>query len=311
MKKILFTLLTFVGFSSAIAEDYDYPYLTIVTSGGTVKSVAASSLVLTISNGQLVAVNGDGNQTFTLSALSKMYFSKTNETATGTQLANGLAFSASETTATLGEDFTEPTLTNPYELPLTWSSSDEAVATVDEDGEVTLVAAGTATITASYAGSDDYVAGAVSYTLTVAKPDPVANGLAFNASEATATLGEDFTEPTLTNPYELPLTWSSSDEAVATVDEDGEVTLVAAGTTTITASYAGSDDYVAGAVSYTLTIDKTDTIFDLFAGSEVDVYSLTGSYIGRYATIAQARAQLKHGLYVIRSNHKSFKLSIK
>lgn len=224
MKKILFTLLTFVGFSSAIAEDYDYPYLTIVTSGGTVKSVAASSLVLTISNGQLVAVNGDGNQTFTLSALSKMYFSKTNETATGTQLANGLAFSASETTATLGEDFTEPTLTNPYELPLTWSSSDEAVATVDEDGEVTLVAAGTATITASY---------------------------------------------------------------------------------------AGSDDYVAGAVSYTLTVDKTDTIFDLFAGSEVDVYSLTGSYIGRYATIAQARAQLKHGLYVIRSNHKSFKLSIK
>lgn len=79
--------------------------------------------------------------------------------------------------------------------------------------------------------------------------------LSFSAETATAKLGEAFTAPTLTNPHAVsPITWTSSDEKVATVNESGAVTLVAAGTTTITAKFDGDDTYYAGTASYTLTV---------------------------------------------------------
>ena len=60
----------------AQAQDYDYPYLAFQTADGAVKTVAVEALTLTFVDGQLVATNGDGNYTFTLDNLSKMFFSK-------------------------------------------------------------------------------------------------------------------------------------------------------------------------------------------------------------------------------------------
>ena len=86
-----------------------------------------------------------------------------------------LAFSAEEVTATLGEDFTEPTLSAAQDFDfgnLKYSSSNKNVATVDEGtGEVTLVAAGTTTITAKSEAYDEFLAGSASYKLTVVKPE--------------------------------------------------------------------------------------------------------------------------------------------
>ncbi len=64
---------------------------------------------------------------------------------------------------------------------VTWSSSDENVATVDANGAVTLVAAGTTTITASYAGvEEEYRASEATYELTVTNSDPNLPGAANN-----------------------------------------------------------------------------------------------------------------------------------
>lgn len=60
----------------AQAQDYDYPYLAFQTADGAVKAVAVEALTLTFVNGQLVATNGDGNYSFALNDLSKMFFSK-------------------------------------------------------------------------------------------------------------------------------------------------------------------------------------------------------------------------------------------
>ena len=57
----------------------DYAYLTFETTDGAKASVAVSSLTLTISGSTLTA----GSQTFTLSNLCKMYFSASDESATG------------------------------------------------------------------------------------------------------------------------------------------------------------------------------------------------------------------------------------
>jgi len=61
---------------------------------------------------------------------------------------------------------------------------------------------------------------------------------------------------TLTNPNGLTVSYASGNTDVATVDaESGEVTIVAAGTTTITATSAATDDYNAGEAIYTLTVN--------------------------------------------------------
>ena len=78
MKKIVLLWMALVGALTVQAEDYTY--LTFETTDGAKASVAVSSLTLTISGSTLTA----GSQTFTLSNLSKMYFSASDEsTATG------------------------------------------------------------------------------------------------------------------------------------------------------------------------------------------------------------------------------------
>ena len=75
------------------------------------------------------------------------------------------------------------------------------------------------------------------------------------ASYSKATTDE-FEAPTATtNPAGLTVAYTSSDTSVATVDaETGAVTLVGAGETTITATFAGNDSYNSGSGSYTLTV---------------------------------------------------------
>ena len=93
----------------------------------------------------------------------------------------GLAFTKEAYTANLGEDFTTPELTNPNGLEVTYKSSNEAVATVATDGNVTILAAGTTTITATSAETEKFKAGEASYTLSVI--DPNAKEATFNFSE--------------------------------------------------------------------------------------------------------------------------------
>ena len=170
-----------------------------------------------------------------------------------------VAFASKTASGKIGEAFTAPKVTtSPADLTLSYTSSNTKVATVDAStGAVTLVSAGETTITASFAGNDNYNAANDSYTLTVAKADAVNSDLSFASATATATYGDaTVTSPTLNNPHQLPLTWSSSNEGVATVNTSGVVTIVGAGETVISAAFAGNDTYGANTISYTLTVNK-------------------------------------------------------
>lgn len=75
MKSFILGILMTVGTLPTMAGNY--PYLTFELTDGTKVSVSVSSLTLTVNGTTLKA----GSQTFTISNLSKMYFSSTDETS--------------------------------------------------------------------------------------------------------------------------------------------------------------------------------------------------------------------------------------
>ena len=123
-----------------------------------------------------------------------------------------------------------------------------------------------------------------------------AAGLAYETASYNVILGDEFTAPTLANPNDLAVTFESSDPTVATVDEDGAVTILAVGTTTITASSAETDTYKAGQASYTITVKATAlaNIAALTAETDAGDYNVTFAdavvtYVnGKYAYIQDA-----------------------
>ncbi len=129
---------------------------------------------------------------------------------------------------------TTPTKVSPSTVAgLTWSSSNTEVATVSETGLVTGVAAGTATITATVSDS-------VKAEINITVNEIIAPTAIVISSEATTVEAEQTLQVSATTTPEtinVPLTWESSDAAVATVSESGLVTGVAAGTAKITAKY--------------------------------------------------------------------------
>ena len=92
-------------------------------------------------------------------------------------------------------------------------------------------------------------------TFTIGKAQAT---LSFSEKTATATVGEDFTEPTLTKtPADITVTFTSSRLEIASVnDKTGEVTPLAEGETVIKATFVGNDNYEPVEASYTLTVNK-------------------------------------------------------
>lgn len=109
----------------------------------------------------------------------------------------------------------------------------------------------------SFNGSFGYYS---SGTVQIYKKQRRANGIAFAVTSATDDFNGNPTEAKqyvqLVNPNNLPITYTSSNPYVATVDENGNVTLNSWGTTTITATFAGNDKYTQGTVSYELNVNN-------------------------------------------------------
>lgn len=87
------------------------------------------------------------------------------------------------------------------------------------------------------------------------EPEKTTPTLSFAQATYNATMGDAFVAPTLTNEQNVTVSYASSAEGVATVNAStGEVELVAPGATTITASFAGDEDYNEASASYQLVV---------------------------------------------------------
>ena len=197
--------------------------------------------------------------------ISKVVF-EMGQGGSSTLIDAGLAFASETVNATLGEAVPANTLTKATDAVAVYTSSNVEVATVDAaTGEVTLVAAGTTTIKAATEATEKYKAGEASYTLVVVDPNAKkpAN-LAFANATVTVDLSEAVPANALTKDTDAAVVYTSSNVEVATVDAaTGEVTLVAAGTTTIKAATEATETYEAGEATYTLTVmDKAEIVYE-------------------------------------------------
>ena len=194
-----------------------------------------------------------------------------------------LSFSVAEANGELGQTFTSPALTNPYGVEVVWKSQNKNVATVNQNGKVTLVGAGETVISATFAGNDEYLPATASYKLTVAEViEPIDPELAFSVTEVNAVLEQAFTSPVLANPYGVEVEWQSEDETVATVDQNGKVTLVGEGETVISVTFSGNDEYLPATASYTLNVNLPTNIMLLSAiPADAVIYSITGQRLSK------------------------------
>ncbi len=136
---------------------------------------------------------------------------------------------------------------------VSWSSSDNSVATVDQSGNVSAISAGTAVITVTTEDGGKTHSCTVTVTAPAA-PIPV-TAIALNKSTATIGIGSSETLTVNYTPADAntgkAVSWSSSNTSIATVDNSGKVTGVAAGTATITAT-STTDNTISASCSVTV-----------------------------------------------------------
>ncbi len=156
--------------------------------------------------------------------------------------AEGVSVVPQEITLPIGETERVSYLIDPANATnrnITWTSSDESVATVNTYGYVTAVAEGTAEITAT---TED---GGFSASCLVAVPAPVSvEGITMEPVSGIIPVasysGEYYATPNAVvqpeNATNRNITWTSGDEGIATVDSSGRVMGIAPGVVTITAT---------------------------------------------------------------------------
>ena len=212
------------------------------SSERSIATVSADGLVTAVSNGtaQINAASGDVSASVTIvvaqvaSSIAIAPEAATLGSVGATVLLEAVVYDSA--------DVVIP------DAPVTWSSSERSIATVKADGVVTAVSNGTAQISAA--------SGEVSASATIVV-EQVASSIAITPE--TATLGSVgttiqfeamvFDSADVVIP-DAPVTWSSSETGVATVDTTGLATSVGSGTATITAMSGESS----GSATLTVTL---------------------------------------------------------
>ena len=211
---------------------------TVSPSNASNKSYSWSSnnnAVATVNSSGLVTAKGNG--TATITATTTDGGKKATCTVTVTTPASGVSVSPTTATIIKGQTQQLTAIVAPSSASnksVSWSSSNDSVATVSSSGLVTAKAAGTADVTVTTAdGSHKAVC-----TVTVRVP---VTGVSISRTELSLIKGGTEQLSATVSPSDASnqaISWTTTDKSVATVSSSGLVTAVGGGTATITATTA-------------------------------------------------------------------------
>lgn len=245
----------------------------------TVTWTTSDASIATVENGKVTAVK-EGETTITASVGSK---SMTCKVVVVKKVIAVESIELNKTTLELVEDDSETLVAtvkpdNATNKTVTWTTSDASIATV-ENGKVTAIKEGEATITASAGGKS------ASCKVVVAKKVIAVESVELN--KTTLALVKEESETLVAtikpdNATNKTIAWSSSNSDVATVDASGKVTAVGSGNATITAKVG--DKQATCAVTVTVPVESitlNNTSLTLKEGESV---MLTATVLPKDAT---------------------------
>ena len=242
------------------------------------------------------------------------------------KLVEKIEISSSSVTLEEGSTLTLSVTVSPADADnqdVAWKSDNEDVVTVDNNGVVTAVAPGTATVTVSTLDGSNLSA---TCEIRVVKPVVLVESITLDVTEATMNVGDTMMLTATVLPEDADnreVTWISGNEDVVTVDNNGVVTAVAPGITTVTVSTLDGSNLSAtcnitvesktggvdavGAESINV-IARDGVIIISGTSEEAFIYSMTGMLIRR--TDKRRIEGLVSGCYFVFVGGQSFKVVI-
>lgn len=285
---------TFQLTATVAPADASDPTLTWTSSNVAVATVSATGLVTAVSAGS-ATITAKANDGSGVSASCTITVQEPVVLVTSVTL--------SETSATLivGDTFQLEATVSPEDATdtsLTWTSSKPSVATVDANGLVTAVAEGKVTITAK---ANDGSGKKATCTITVEKAVVLVGEIVLDQTVAELEVGKTLQLTASVLPADADdatVTWSSSDETLATVSASGLVEALAVGEVVITAT---ANDESGISASCTITIKPDSGIEGVRVDSmgAADIYTLSGVKV-RLA--GETLEGLTPGLYIVGGN---------
>lgn len=200
-------------------------------------SNSATSLTWKSGNTKILTVDSSGKITAKGAGKTYVYVTTSNGLTAKTlvtvvKVPANVIINPSHATMSIGKQFQAKAIIQPSDTPyqsVAWKSSDSNVASVDTSGVVIAKSAGTVIISATT--SNGKVA------TTTVKVLPMVQKLTVNPTSAFIKVGKSFQATPYyspTNAINKSVTWSSSNEAVVTVNQNGKITAVGEGEAIIT-----------------------------------------------------------------------------
>ena len=223
-----------------------------ISQNGTTLAVRAADESISMTLGEtidIIGVLGIYFDTKQLNVFSQDDITKSENTNTFSWTAT-----SAEIDINNGDISALPTLTNTYEGAVNYDSSNKGVATIGEtDGQITIVGAGTTTITATLASDPEVKS---SYELTVNK---TAATLEFEQPSYTVNFDEIITLKAVSNNPDAHITYSATEGDWYIDETSGEFLAgTTAGSVTVTATLAESDKYTGATATCTVNIVDPD-----------------------------------------------------
>lgn len=218
---------------------------------------------------------------------NKQNFTTFTATADNTKLKVGETANITVTAKDGDKDVTD--LTYSYAVSL------EGIISV-ENGKVTALAEGEATVTVSTTGNNTYNgATAEAITFNVTKKD-----VTLSATDLTLTEGETGKSTITSTPIidGITYTYTSGNESVAKVATDGTVTAVAEGTAVITVKYAGNNEYNEATTTFNVTVNKKAVV----GGASVEFLCNSGDGSITKSNLSETKDDITATFSTIRDN---------